>query len=52
MQTDCSDEHPQNADSPSFESLEGDSNVKLASFVQCWKHSLAIVFVDEGIQIA
>jgi hypothetical protein len=52
MQIDLSAEHCSNADLPSVETLQPDSNVKLESLVQAPKHHSEIVSTDAGIQIA
>jgi hypothetical protein len=50
-QIDRSDEHPENADSPSIETLEPASNVKCERSVQFLKQPHEIVSIDAGIQI-
>jgi hypothetical protein len=50
-QIDWSDEQDANASAPKLESLEPDSNVTCESAVQSRKQLLAIVSIDEGIQI-
>jgi hypothetical protein len=51
MRIDSSDEHPENADSPSIESLEPASNVTTDRLSQPRKQHLEIVSIDEGMQI-
>jgi hypothetical protein len=51
IQIDRSDEQCANADSPSVETLQQLSNVKIERFLQLEKQSSAMVVIDEGIQI-
>jgi hypothetical protein len=50
MQIDFSG-HPVNADSPRFEVLQPDSNVRFESHLQGLKHALEIISSDDGMQI-
>jgi hypothetical protein len=46
-----SDKHPKNADLPSLESLELDSNVNSERLLHLMKQPLDIASIDEGKQI-
>jgi hypothetical protein len=51
MEIPGSDEQPANAESPTLAILQPDSNVNSERLVQFLKQLLAIVSIDEGIQI-
>jgi hypothetical protein len=51
IQIDLSEQHSSNADFPSVEIREPDSNVKFESIAQSKKQDAEIVSTDEGTQI-
>jgi hypothetical protein len=51
IRTDGSEQHPANADSPSLETLQPDSNLKSDRLSQFAKHEMGIASRNEGIQM-
>jgi hypothetical protein len=51
MQTDSSDQHCPNAQSPTVLAFKPDSNLKARRVSHRWKHDSEIVSIDEGMKI-